>query len=469
MKIACAYIRVSTDDQTELSPDSQIKQIREYAKKHDMLIPDELIFSDEGISGKTSKKRPAFNRMIGLAKTNPKPFDVILVWKYSRFARNREDSIVYKSMLRKQLDIDVISISENFGDSKMAVLFEAQIEAMDEYYSINLAEEVTRGMSEKVSRGGCVSGPALGYDVVNKSYVVNTLTAPIVKRIYNDFVGGMGSREIAVKLNEEGIKTSRGGKWENRTVEYILRNTLYVGKVHWSPSGRVRRNYEKEVITVDGVHEPIIDIETFRKVQERIAERKRPGRKNEHPTPQEDWMLRGLLKCSNCGATLTKSIKGHVQCHMYAKGKCEISHSASIQSLNALVLDLIEMSLTTGNINITKLADIKQTDETNTLLQMEYKKLERVKQAYENGVDTLDEYRTNKAKIAESINRLKAKAPKKTDETAFKKQFCKKHLQTLKMLKSNITETEKNRLIKGFVEKIIYTRATNSVGIIYYA
>ncbi len=152
MKIAAAYVRVSTEDQTELSPTSQIKQIREYAKNHGYIVPNEFVFADEGISGKNTQKRPAFNRMIGLAKTKPKPFECILLWKYSRFARNREDSIVYKSMLRKQLGIDVISISENLGDDKMSILIEALIEAMDEYYSINLAEEVKRGMTERVSK-----------------------------------------------------------------------------------------------------------------------------------------------------------------------------------------------------------------------------------------------------------------------------------------------------------------------------
>ena len=99
--------------------------------------------------------------MIGLAKSKPKPFDVILVWKFSRFARNREDSVVYKSMLRKELNIDVVSISEDVGDDKMAILFEAMIEAMDEYYSIILAEEVKRGMTEKEKRGGVLSIPGL--------------------------------------------------------------------------------------------------------------------------------------------------------------------------------------------------------------------------------------------------------------------------------------------------------------------
>lgn len=154
MKTAAAYIRVSTDDQVEFSPDSQLKAIRKYAKEHDMILPEEFIFADEGISGRKTDKRVEFQRMIGMAKIKPKPFDVILLWKFSRFARNREDSIVYKSMLRKQCGIEVISISEQLSEDKTSILIEALIEAMDEYYSLNLAEEVKRGMSEKFSRGG---------------------------------------------------------------------------------------------------------------------------------------------------------------------------------------------------------------------------------------------------------------------------------------------------------------------------
>jgi DNA invertase Pin-like site-specific DNA recombinase len=101
MKIGAAYIRVSTDDQLEYSPDSQIKLIQQFAKKNDIIVPEEFIFIDEGISGKTAEKRPDFNRMIAIAKQKENSFDVILVWKFSRFARNQEESIVYKKCLKR--------------------------------------------------------------------------------------------------------------------------------------------------------------------------------------------------------------------------------------------------------------------------------------------------------------------------------------------------------------------------------
>ena len=150
MKTAAAYIRVSTDEQLEFSPASQLAQIRRFAAANGYSLPTEFIFLEEdGRSGRYSQSRPAFLRMIAAAKQIPKPFDAILVWKYSRFARNRQDSIVYKSMLRKQLGIDVLSVSEQLGDNKMSIITEAVIEAMDEFYSVNLAEEVTRGMAQK--------------------------------------------------------------------------------------------------------------------------------------------------------------------------------------------------------------------------------------------------------------------------------------------------------------------------------
>jgi len=95
---AC-YIRVSTDDQTEFSPDAQLRAIKEYAKRNNIVLTKEHIYIDEGISGKRADKRPAFQLMIATAKSKPKPFDVILVHKFDRFARSREDSVVNKSLL----------------------------------------------------------------------------------------------------------------------------------------------------------------------------------------------------------------------------------------------------------------------------------------------------------------------------------------------------------------------------------
>lgn len=109
MKSACAYIRVSTDKQEELSPDAQKRLLIDFAKKNNMSLLASNIYLDNGISGKKADKRPEFMKMIGMAKSKEHPFDVILVWKFSRFARNQEESIVYKSLLKKN-HVEVVSV-----------------------------------------------------------------------------------------------------------------------------------------------------------------------------------------------------------------------------------------------------------------------------------------------------------------------------------------------------------------------
>lgn len=162
MKSACAYIRVSIDKQEELSPDAQKRLLIDFAKKNNMSLLAENIYIDNGISGKKANKRPEFLKMIGLAKSKDHLFDAILVWKFSRFARNQEESIVYKSLLKKN-HIEVVSVSEPLVDGHFGTLIERIIEWMDEYYSIRLSGEVLRGMTEKALRGGYQSSLPLGY------------------------------------------------------------------------------------------------------------------------------------------------------------------------------------------------------------------------------------------------------------------------------------------------------------------
>ena len=476
MKIAAAYVRVSTDDQLEYSPDSQLEKIQEYAKKNDMILPEEFIFrEDEGISGKVAKKRPEFMRMIGTAKKKPKPFDVIIVWKFSRFARNRQDSIVYKSMLRKQCGIDIVSVTEQIGDDKMSIIVEAMIEAMDEYYSINLAEEVRRGMNEKVSRGEPVTPPAFGYLIKDKKYCIDPDTAPLVKMIFQNYIDGMGFRTIAGKLNTMGIRTKRGGLWENRTVEYILRNPVYIGKIRWNPKHKTRRDFDDpNIVIADGSHEHLLDDETWEKAQERLMKNKMMYGKAAGRTNAAIIMLQGLVKCSNCGNTLSRSAGNSMQCTAYAHGKCDVSHGILISRLEEMVLASVEVNLRSGGLILTQKQSQQQEYEAEAAekqIVRERQKLTRVKEAYENGVDSLDEYRVNKQKITERIEQLQAKKPvsKVPDQDVLIKKFRSAHKDTMKQLRDpNISAEGKNRILRTFVDKIVFDRMKSQVQIYYY-
>lgn len=477
MKTAAAYIRVSTEDQTEFSPDSQLKAVRKYAKEHDMILPEEFVFMDEGISGRTAGKRPEFQRMIGTAKSKPKPFDVILLWKFSRFARNRQDSIVYKSMLRKQCGIDVVSISEQLGEDNTSILIEALIEAMDEYYSLNLAEEVRRGMNEKFSRGGVVSQPPFGYRMGDGVFVPHEVNADIVRMIYDDYIHGSKVIAIARKLNSMGITTTKGNKWENRTVEYVLTNPVYIGKLRRSRDASNRRDrFNEDSVLVDGAHEPLIESSVFEEAQARRAEIKKAYGKHARQTPA-GFMLRGLVRCDTCGSTLvltgTKP-KKYLQCCAYNHGTCNVSHCIALDKLNRAVIDKLtsDLSSDTIDINISHAAEHSQPQRSTVaaLIEKEERKLERVKAAYEAGVDTLEEYRENKRKLIDRIEELRKEAHDSPAPSAQERvEAVKGRISAGLAIFSHpdLSETAKNEAMMSIVDKIVYVKPKGAIEIHY--
>ncbi len=466
MKVAAAYIRVSTEDQIEFSPDSQLEKIKFYAERNQILLPKEFIFLDEGISGRNATRRPAFNEMIGLAKRKPKPFDVILVWKYSRFARNREDSVVYKSMLRKELNIDVVSISEDVGDDKMSILFEAMIEAMDEYYSINLAEEVKRGMTEKAKRGGVLSIPAFGYRVEDNEYVIVPEEAEIIKKVFNDYISGKGFLSIAKTLNFMGIRTHRGNKIENRTIEYWLNNPVYIGKIRWNPNGKLSRNYTAGTAIISaGTHKPIIDINTWDRAQKKMKEQKERFRKYYNPDRKDlsHW-LSGIVRCEKCGAVLSNQ-GGFFGCSNKSRGKCKGVGYIKSDKLDGIIFNALS-EITLPNVTF-EFAEPESDVQSNsnddsiiisTQIQRLEMRLERIKLAYESGVDTLEEYQANKKSILSEINDLK-KALEKCREKApeEKVEIGKKDIRRLTdiLQDASIGNVEKNKAARTIFKEIV--------------
>lgn len=459
MKIAAAYIRVSTDDQTEFSPDSQIKAIKNYARKNNMILPEHLFFEDEGISGRSIGKREGFKRMIALAKTTPKPFDVILVWKYSRFARNREDSVVYKSMLRKQCGIDVVSVSETIGDDKMSVLLEAMIEAMDEYYSINLAEEVRRGMAEKARQGGVLSVPPFGYEIRNGEFVIVPAEAEIIKNVFESYAAGDGFLKIAERLNAWGVRTHRGNLIENRTVEYWLNNPAYIGKTRWNPSGRNKAN---DVIIAEGRHEAIVDIELWERVRELLRDNKAKYQKYQRNSEGVSHWLSGVLRCGRCGHTLV-NCGGFFYCSKKIKGFCSGNGGVCADKIGDAVIEKIHEMLDDGDITVT-VDSSSHYDEDNgaeniirNKIAEEKGKLLRVRQAYEAGIDDIDEYGKNKIRIGAEIHRLESMLKQGGDEQNTPDSLEEVYGISDILRDSKVNNEVKNRVVKSIIKEIIKT------------
>lgn len=476
MKIGAAYIRVSTDDQLEYSPDSQIKLIQQFAKKNDIVVPNEFIFIDEGISGKTAEKRPAFNKMIAIAKQKENSFETILVWKLSRFARNQEQSIVYKNMLKKE-GVDVISISEPIADDHFGSLIERIIEWMDEYYVIRLSDEVKRGMTEKATRGEPLCAPAFGYDMHDKRYYINEEQAPIVREIFDRFINGEKINQITLWLQSIGVKTNRGNPPDRRFTEYILHNPIYSGKLRWSTDGKkasARDYYSESYIITKGLHEPIITQEAFDKANELLQENRKKYRKWQRRDQPVEFMLKGLLKCGNCGATLVHSQAGNsVQCHNYTSRRgCTISHSISLRKADEIVLNALKSACERFEfkIDIATIPTTKVSKNIVSLLNKEKNKLEKIKDAYQSGIDTLEEYKENKTKILEKISALQQELEAEKPQEKFDvKKYAKKVMSVIKLIESpDVTPQAKNEALRTIISKIVFNKANSTLDIYFY-
>ena len=475
-KFAAAYIRVSTDDQLEFSLDAQIKALKEYAKRNDMIILNEHIYADEGISGKRADKRPAFMKMIATSKKKPRPFDVILVHKFDRFARSREDSVVYKSMLKRESGIRVISITEHMEDDKFSVILEAMLEAMAEYYSLNLSDEVKKGMKEKATRGELQAKPSYGYRAENNQLIIVEEEAKYVRFIFEKFANQeMNMLQIAKYLNELGVKTRRGCQFENRTIEYILNNPTYISVLRWNPSGKFNRKYHhKDIIFAKSTHEAIISQELWNKTQELLKMRKEQYSPRQHVSVKIRFWSQGLVKCGDCGKALCLSTVKYYQCNGYSKGTCKRSHLVKIETLEKAVCEELKKVFENEiEINVVP----KKTSSLSNEYEMLNKdlirindKLKRIKEAYKNGIDTLEEYKEGKESldeerkiIEEKIKKLKNKASEDNNENIYKRIKNVYELLTDETIPLDV----KYKTAHFLINKIVFYKDTKTVEIEY--
>ena len=486
---AALYIRVSTDKQEELSPDSQKRLLLDYAKAHGMIVSNEHIYTEKGISGRHADKRPEFQRMIATAKSDEHPFDVILLWKFSRFARNQEESIVYKSMLRNKYHVDVVSISEPLIEGPFGELIERIIEWMDEFYSIRLSGDVMRGMTENALRGTYQCRPPLGYRIPYHKATPEIVPeeAEIVRLIFNKYVAeNISPYGLARYLNEHGYQTSRGKRFETRSIEYILLNPGYAGDIRWNrvENATKRIKDSSEWIIRSGHHPAIISKELFLQAQEKYYSTYKP--KNKKPSEITKHWLSGMIKCSGCGRTLSSSIQHNkksdtyvFQCYGYLKGKCNTNSRVLERNIVPAVIKALEDVLKSGSVSYTIRRRESKSNGTDELSQIEKQlsrlgqKEARIKEAYMAGIDTIDEYRSNKESINAERTRLESQKEQLSKPLEYNEDSNKKMLQNisslLEIIKSDdFSMQEKNVALRSVVEKITYNRALSHIDVDFY-
>lgn len=491
LKTAAAYIRVSTDRQEELSPAAQKRELENYARKHGILITE--FYQDNGISGRKAEKRPAFQKMISLAKSQEHPYDLILVWKFSRFARNQEESIVYKSLLAKN-KVEVVSITEPLIDGPFSSLIERIIEWMDEYYSIRLSGDVKRGMTEKALRGGYQSAPPLGYKM-NEDHIpeIYEPEAVIVREAFRLCREKYSITTIARILNDAGYRTRRGNRFERRTILYILQNPFYAGKIRWNRTkhSSYHLNDEKDIIIQDGVHEPLFEKSFFDEVQ-LIVTPYTPGHtgvRRRKPDTLYKHYLCGIIKCPICGKNLAyhgvrerrnpdKSYPSFV-CWQYSKGvhksggnisarRCEEALEESLQSIIDLGVDGINFRPSLKKAEPSSLLN-KYMSSLSKLEQKE----RRIREAYIEGIDTKEEYRENKLLLSEERQKLdRLIEEEKKNAIAYDINSAEELILRIKDILTLIKDPEadtlkKHQALETILEKMEYRRDVDCFSFYY--
>ncbi|MCL2398051.1 MAG: recombinase family protein [Defluviitaleaceae bacterium] len=307
-KRVTAYCRVSTDKDDQLnSLENQERYFKEYigANPDWEYVP---LYVDEGISGTSTRKRMAFNKMIVDAKAGM--FDMILTKDVSRFARNLEDTLRYVRELR-DIKVGIYFIANNIDtlDRSQSFLL-GFLGGIAENESERISQRVKWGQRRSMERGVVFGNRCLGYMVKNGKLEVDPKNAAVVKGIFNAYLHeGKGLAAIGKELEEQGAVTSAGGKrWDATTVKRILTNEKYCGDLKQmktytedflTQKSKINKG-EVDFVMIENNHDAIIDRDTFDKVQLQIRSR---GLK-EGVRYSNRYAFSGRLSCGHCGASL---------------------------------------------------------------------------------------------------------------------------------------------------------------------
>ena len=431
IKVA-SYCRVSTDrDDQANSFESQQRYFKEYIDRQ----PDwELyeVYADEGITGTSTKKRAAFNRMIADAHLGK--FHLILTKEVSRFSRNILDTITYTREL-KALGVGVLFMND--GISTLEPDAELRLSIMG-----SIAQEESRKTSTRVKWGqtrrmeqGVVFGRSLlGYDVKDGCLTVNPEGAEIVRLIFYKYgVEKKGTTVIARELREAGYRTHSGNmKWSNTHIVKILKNEKYVGDLvqkktitpDYLSHAKKYNHGEEELVIIRDHHEPIIDRELWDTVQRELKKRNRNGELGAGHSNR--YVFSGKIKCGECGASFVSRKKSRKDGSLYKRWSC---YTATSEGQKRIDVRGNEVGCDVGKLLRDELAlDILQ--QSLTTLRMDRDRIiQNVTALALEAIQMCEEGSTDRAEALEyEISQLKQKKADVLD-AFFSKQITKEEMQ----------------------------------------
>src|SRR5580700_8369658 len=330
MKMAAIYARVSSEQQREENTiASQTAALIEFAKTHELEVPKQWVFEDEGYSGATLE-RPGLERVRDLAAEGQ--IQVVLAYAPDRLSRKYAYQILLIEELARQ-GVETLFVKAPQGDSaedQLLVQFQGMIA---EYERAQILERSRRGKRHRAHSGeiSVLSGAPYGYRYIRKTdearaaYTVYEAEAGVVRRIYEMYtLQGLSIGEITRRLNAEGIPTRKvSARWERSTVWAVLRNPAYrgvacFGKTRASARTRVMRPQRRRGVTAptmtEGHERPreewieipvpaLVSEESFARAQELLQENKiRSRRRTIEPS-----IVQGLVSCQKCGYAFSRT------------------------------------------------------------------------------------------------------------------------------------------------------------------
>jgi len=299
--LAIAYYRYSSDGQ-DTSVEQQRIAAHEYANSHGLKIIKE--YADEAKTG-TNNKRPNFREM--LSEVNIIKPSALILWKTDRFSRNEIEVRLDKKTIRDAgCRIHYVAEHTPDTDSPEDTLMENILEDMAAYYSRQLAVNIKRGQRYNYENCKYLGVKMLGYKTEgsgrhNMYYVVDSETAPIVQRIFNEYVSGKSMAQIVEQLNSEGRRTLRNKEFTINSLRKILKNPAYYGVYRYG-----------DVFVEDGMP-AIISKDIFDKAQQMLQKNKKFGTQNKRGLDEDlkpRFWLTGKLFCGECGESM-QGTSGH--------------------------------------------------------------------------------------------------------------------------------------------------------------
>ncbi|MEG2450733.1 MAG: recombinase family protein, partial [Clostridia bacterium] len=388
MKKAVIYARYSSDSQTEQSIEGQVRVCRDYAKQNDILIVDEYI--DRATTG-TNDNRVSFQQM--LHDSSKKQWTMVLVYKLDRFARNKFEAVVNRKKLADN-EVELVSAMERIPDTPEGKLMTGVLEEFNQYFSLELAQKVNRGLRESWLKGNYTGGRGkYGYDVVGQKLVINPEEAAIVLEIFTKYAQGYKAADIARNLIARGVRRKDGNIFEQKHLYTILHNSSYTGKT--TLQGTVYDNIIPQIIT-DKLWAVVETINNENKIA--------PSRKK----AIFDYILTGKLVCGNChklmngesGTSHTGDIHYYYVCTARRKKKAKCStQTIQKQWLEDMVINITTKMLQKENniheiaTNLFELHKVEASkDSTIKILQRKYadvlKARNNIIKAIEQGIIT---------------------------------------------------------------------------------